>query len=848
MNDGNTATPCWLGNISCLADPEDLLMYKNTEAFIVIQDILINCTREGLSLPSHLLSSLLLDNNELKDPSSLTPQQLAKVAHLLPVLGVNFLQDLTPTQLAAVLPVLQTVKFSPAQAAIIVEKLSAVMTLSAPGKLEELGSLVVGVKAEFFLSQTADRLLASLPAMAQRTPALSHVQCTALSTKLWGYLEVVNWLDYVEPLLYCTPLLSVQPRAPQLAYNISTTSTKGFNTQQAKAIFKQLQALKPNLIKDDFESLGTVGQGVSCTAIKERLKANLSPASVRKILAFLRQQPTLLHTSLKKCVVEEVYQYEFFPNILEDLGAELALSMPVSIIKKFSVESTNTLRKLIIQHPFHFLLLSRIKQDLLVDKIVQRMRMYTGVFTEEEFRSLGHLAPFVPGEVFVQLDRRFFVENLNFLQEFCYGGNKMDIVARILQEPATFGPVKTWNKATLSQVDRFTFFLSLDKIQEIPKVLMTVGRIEKLFMSQHQWEKGDVGSHCLDANERQKLFEKKQFLLQFFLGFLKIHHLSPTPMIPTCGILHTTAPSAWTPNSLTSMSASAFSNCLELMGQDQFMASYQRSQVLNKVKQMYGPVSSFSQLLISQLGALAVEMTSAELSSLRLTQRRAIAALGAIPSLNVRQLEALFAAMLNSTKQIPSQIDASTFEALGYIVCGAKVTEMSSFNAVEFSKAMLWLGRLDLKCTEDQMLALVGLLSHSLAFGPISSWGTDVFIEIGILAAGLPDIAMSALVKEQIEGISPLAISKIVPEKFAVVFSAKQISMFSHDQAFAVTKEQILALNYVQKTALDMVLTPWADKLVDFRGRSLGLALSPSPMCLILGLLMPLIILCCPGT
>lgn len=50
------------------------------------------------------------------------------------------------------------------------------------------------------------------------------------------------------------------------------------------------------------------------------------------------------------------------------------------------------------------------------------------------------------------------------------------------------------------------------------------------------------------------------------------------------------------------------------------------------------------------------------------------------------------------------------------------------------SKAVLWLGQLKLSCSEEQLGALVGLLTHSLAFGPISSWGTDVFIEIGVLA------------------------------------------------------------------------------------------------------------------
>lgn len=30
----------------------------------------------------------------------------------------------------------------------------------------------------------------------------------------------------------------------------------------------------------------------------------------------------------KKCVIEELYQFEFFSELLKDLGAEIALSMP----------------------------------------------------------------------------------------------------------------------------------------------------------------------------------------------------------------------------------------------------------------------------------------------------------------------------------------------------------------------------------------------------------------------------------------------------------------------------------------------------------------------------------------
>ncbi|XP_034733689.1 stereocilin isoform X2 [Etheostoma cragini] len=841
-----------LGNLSCLADPEDLLVYKGTVVFSTIRDIVMNCSREGLSLPSRLISSVLLNSTELKVPSSLRPDQLAEIGHLLPSLGVTFLQGVTPLQLLAALPALKSVSFSPAQASIIVDKMSSVSTLTAPGQLQQLGSLIVGIKTETLLTLTSDRLLSSLPAMAQHTPGLSPPQANAISTKLWGFPEVISRQDDMEPLLYCTPLLSILSRTRLLVNNITTASTKPWNTQQAEAIFNEVLETKPNLIKQDFLSLGTVGQGVSCKVLQERFSSDSTPTSVRRILFFLRQQPGLLHTSLKKCVIEKLYQFEFFSELLKDLGAEIALSMPVSTVKKFPSDMMDALRKVIVQDPHHFLLLSRTKQELLVDKLVQGMSMYTGVFTEQEFRSLGIMATFVVDEVFIQLDRSFFINNLDFLRGLCYSSSKMDIVARILQEPAAFGPVNNWNQTTISQVDWFLFFLPDNKLQEIPLALMTVGRIEKLFMSHRRWARGDVGIFCSDENERRRLFEKQQFVLQFFLGFLKMNAGSSTPMVPTCEILHTTAPSAWTSNSLTSMSSSAFSNCLELMGRDPFLASYQRVQLLNKVKQIYGPASSFSRSVIAQLGGIALELSLGELSSLRLTERSSIAALGAVRTWNNIQLSALFTNVLNSTKQSPSQLDSSMLVAMGYIVCGAKTTEMNSFNAVEFSKAVLWLGQLKLSCSEEQLQVLVGLLAHSLAFGPISSWGTDVFIEIGVLAAGLPDMAMSALVKEQIEGMTSAAVSMIPPKKFAVVFNQKQIGMFSYEQATAVTKDQLSALSDVQKRALALVLTPWEDRPLNVRGKSLGLALSHSPLCLILGLLMLLVLPCpdpiCPGS
>lgn len=63
----------------------------------------------------------------------------------------------------------------------------------------------------------------------------------------------------------------------------------------------------------------------------------------------------------------------------------------------------------------------------------------------------------------------------------------------------------------------------------------------------------------------------------------------------------------------------------------------------------YGAVSSFSQSVISQLGGVALDLSVEELSSLRLTERRSIAAMGAVSAWSNRQVSHIFTILTAST-------------------------------------------------------------------------------------------------------------------------------------------------------------------------------------------------------
>ncbi|KPP79439.1 hypothetical protein Z043_100989, partial [Scleropages formosus] len=103
-----------LGNLTCLAHPKDLLVYRNTEAFTVIQDSVRVCVSRGLQVPSDMISSLFLNSSELKVPTSLSSERVKQLAEFLPWLGADFLRQLTPSQLLPALPKLAAVPFTPA--------------------------------------------------------------------------------------------------------------------------------------------------------------------------------------------------------------------------------------------------------------------------------------------------------------------------------------------------------------------------------------------------------------------------------------------------------------------------------------------------------------------------------------------------------------------------------------------------------------------------------------------------------------------------------------------------------------------------------------------------------------
>ncbi|KAF5904405.1 stereocilin-like, partial [Clarias magur] len=162
-----------LASLTCQANVSDLLAYVGSSVFPVIQENIRTCVSQGTSVPGNMISSVLLVNgSDLRSPAALSPLEVSQLAPLLPLLGVEFLQQLSQSQLVSVFSALTSAPFTPTE-------------FSDAGTLAGLGSLLSGLRAETLSTLPLSVLLSVLSNFSEFTPALTPPQVNAITTQLW---------------------------------------------------------------------------------------------------------------------------------------------------------------------------------------------------------------------------------------------------------------------------------------------------------------------------------------------------------------------------------------------------------------------------------------------------------------------------------------------------------------------------------------------------------------------------------------------------------------------------------------------------------------------------------------
>ncbi|KAA0722866.1 Stereocilin Precursor [Triplophysa tibetana] len=483
---------------------------------------------------------------------------------------------------------------------------------------------------------------------------------------------------------------------------------------------------------------------------------------------------------------------------LNNLEPTFVANLPVTMMEHLSNSSVIRVLAHLRQHFIDFLQLPRHKQAALAEKAMDVLGISENGLTGVSMDMLGPLLPFLDRDVLADIDREALKPRLEELKQYCLPSDSFRQISALLTERSMLGDPKTWTVGDVDHVGRLVFTLSPRQIKSLPLGDLRKDTVEQVLMSQWLWKESKVGKACSDL---KGLPDTINSLIHKIIRGQWWMRRGP---IPSCADIIGTFPSAWRSYQLNRMKRRELKECVEFMGQDGTLDAEQREALWMELRPVYKPVRLLKPERVLELGCILTEMGERELQAVDLSNLAVIANLGSLNGWNAKKMRAAVLGIMRRLKRKPEELGVMELVSFGHLLCGLTSSEISRLDPFNLSVAALFLRETALPCLGQQTDTLTSRLSNHLGFGPVSSWGSEVFTEIGTLAAGLDDMIMSALVKEQIEGFTPAAIALIPPRKLAVVFSAMQLSWLSPEQAWAVTEEQWAELDSEQRQALGM--------------------------------------------
>uniref|UniRef100_A0A673VI45 Stereocilin n=1 Tax=Suricata suricatta TaxID=37032 RepID=A0A673VI45_SURSU len=795
-----------LGSLACFLSPEELQsLVPLSDPMGPVERGLLECAANGTLSPQGRVAYELLGVLRSSGGAVLGPRELRVWAPLFPQLGLRFLQELSEPQLRAMLPALRGTSVTPAQVGLTLVSFAPQLSLE---ELCSLHPLLPGLSSQTLQAIPRRVLIGACSCLAPELSRLSACQTAALlqtfrvkdgvknigttgasaAVCIPGQPIPTTWPDCLLPLL---PLKLLQLDSAALLANRRRYRELLWSEQQAQFLWKKMQ-VPTNLTLRNLQALGTLAGGMSC----EFLQQINSMANFLEAVHMIYQLPTGVRGSLRACIWLELQRRMMMPEPeLATLGPELSgLDTRLLLDLPLSNESIMLVVDLVRGAPEQLLALTPLHRVALAERALQNLAPKETTVSREVLETLGPLVGFLGIESTRRIPLPILLGHLSQLQGFCLGEPfATELGWLLLQEPA-LGKPELWSQGEVEQAGRLVLTLSTEAISLIPREALGQETLERLLEKQQSWEQSRVGQLC----GRPQLAPKKAALVA---GIVRPAADLPEP-VPNCADIRGTFPAAWSATQIAGMELSDFEDCLALFAGDPGLGPEELRAAMGKAKQLWGPPRGFRPEQILQLGRLLIGLGERELQELILVDWGVLSTLGQIDGWSSIQLQVVVSSFLRQSGRHVSHLDFLHLTALGYTLCGLRPEELQHISSWEFSQAALFLGNLHLQCSEEQLEVLAQLLVLPGGFGPVSNWGPEIFTEIGTIAAGIPDLALSALLQEQIQGLTPLAISVIPAPKFAVVFSPTQLSSLTSVQAVAVTPEQMAFLSSEQRRAV----------------------------------------------
>ncbi|XP_053177657.1 stereocilin [Scomber japonicus] len=807
-----------LGVLACYLDPFELYSaLQDSAVSSALWQQLAQCISKGFVSDSGRLSSWLIPAVQSLNASSMAPSELSALSGLLPQLGAPFLLSLPTQQLLEVLSQPGLHRYSPAQAFQMLSKISKDTNLTME-KLCRLKPLHSGLSPAVLrdlqwpeISETAHcqcwRALLTELKPGHRAMLYNALQET-FHRDLQNITQQVNCLLPFVPLKKLTEALNRE----NILRDISLYRDINWSPQQAQLLFKRIHEFK-NITSKTVRDLRHIAGGMSCDLMKHWS----NETDFVELLQFVSMLPGAMRPDLRKCIVEELRKQ---PEIdLDALSSRFAATLPVTMIEKLSNTSFRDILDHIQAHFADFLRLPHYKQANLAEKVVAELgsSQAEGVIDGNTLDLLGPLLPFLDRDSLALVDRGALALRLEEMRSFCLPKEALRDISTLLTQTDLLGEPSKWQVGDVEHLGRLVFSLSTKQMHSIPLTLLNKDTVEQVLVSQKLWEDSVVGGVCKTrCTDQHRQSQQTQSLMR---GIVKARTRRAKMPVPNCADIKGTFPSAWTSTQLSRMSQEDLKLCVEDFGQDASLSSEQRRALWVKLRQTFSPVRELKADQVLALGSVVTEIGERELHDINFTDLGVLAHLGTLTNWSPKKMRAVVLGVIRKRKLKVEQLTDVDLATFGHLICGLYPLEIKRLNPYNLSMAVLFLREMSLPCTEQQMEAFTSRLSRPEAFGPVSAWGPEVFTEIGTLAAGLEDMVLSALVQEQVKGITPEAIALMPPTKMAVVFSAVQLSWLSEEQAWAVTEQQWTELDTEQRHSVRLARFD-GDMLLELRGRN----------------------------
>ncbi|XP_078113836.1 LOW QUALITY PROTEIN: stereocilin [Sander vitreus] len=807
-----------LGVLACYLDPVDLgLFLKDSAVSSTLWQQLAQCMSKGFISTSGRLSSWLIPATETLNVSSMAPAELSALSGLLPQLGASFLLSLPSQQLLEILSQPGLHRYSPAQAFQILSNISKDANLTMD-KLCRLKPLLSGLSSAVLKDLQWPEISGAAHCQCWRAlltelkpghrAMLYNAMQEALHRDLQNITQQVNCLLPFVPLRKLTEILNGET----ILRDVSLYRDIRWSPQQAQLLFKRIHKFK-NITSKIVRDLGHIASGMSCDFL--RLWSN--DTDFAELLQFVSELPGSMRPALRKCIIDELRKQ---PELdLSALSSGFAATLPVTMIEDLSNASFRAILDHIQAHFADFLRMPHYKQTNLAEKAVTELgsSQAEGKIDGTTLDFLGPLLPFLDRDSLALVDRGALALRLEEMRSFCLPKESVRDISALLTQKDLLGDPSKWRVGDVEHLGKLVFSLSTKQINSIPLTVLNKDTVEQVLVGQSHWEDSVVGgvcvTQCMDQHHQR---QQTQSLIR---GIVKARSRRAKVPVPSCADIRGTFPSAWTSTQLSRMSQEDLKQCVEVFAQDTSMSPEQRRALWVKLRQSFSPVRELRADQVLALGPVVTEMGERELHDASPTDLGVLAHLGTLTDWSPKKMRAVILSMMRKRKLRVEQLTAVDLATCGYLMCGLYPSEIKRLSPYNLSMAVLFLREMSLPCTEQQMETLTSRLSRPEAFGPVSAWGPEVFTEIGTLAVGLEDMVLSALVQEQVEGITPEAIALMSPKKMAVVFSAVQLSWLSAEQAWAVTEEQWAELGTEQRHAVGLARFE-GDVLLELRGRN----------------------------